>query len=109
MKSTCPIVASTIFGDSLKSVHLQWVAEDDAFEESGFIICLSQLDKESVPGSTLLLDEKDIYLSLHDLKRFCLHGLRVHNEVKKMITARQMEQFSEFDDLLLAFDDEDDD
>ena len=106
MKNVNPIVAGVVDGEVNKNIHLELIVEDDAFEDDGFIFCLAQIDRESIPGSSIVLDEKDIYIRMNELKQFCLHGLRMCREMKKMMILRQLDQDSEISDLLGALEEE---
>lgn len=105
MKRLIPIAAGVLDSNRDKNINLEWVVENDPTEPFDLIFCLVQIDREIIPGSSVVLDEKTIYISMPELRRLCLQGLRIYKDMKQMIEIRQMEQYSELDDLLMAMDD----
>jgi hypothetical protein len=106
MKSVFPIVAGVLDGDVNKNIHLEWVIDNDPIEPDEIIICLCQVDRETIPGASIVLDEKDVYLSLEDFKRLCQNGLKIYKDMKNLKAMRQLEHHSDLRDYLLGVDED---
>jgi hypothetical protein len=106
MRNVNPIVAGVLDGEVNTNVHLEWVVNNDPTEVDGIIVCLSQVDRESIPGASILLDEKDIYINLEQFKRLCVYGLRIYKDMKQMIAMRQLDDHSELRKFLLSTDED---
>jgi hypothetical protein len=106
MKNVNPIVAGVLEGNRDKNIHLEWVVDNDPTEPGDVIICLSQVDRDTIPGSSIVLDEKDIYINLEEFKRLCVCGLQIYKDMKHMMAMRQIENHSELRDYLLGLDED---
>ena len=106
MTNPFPIVACIVDGDENKNVHLEWTLESDPYEPDELIICLSHVDRETNPGTSAFLHDKDIYISLANLKRLCLLGLRVYKDTTAIVQLRQTEANAELNELIASLDDD---
>lgn len=106
MTNPFPIVACIVDGDENKNVHLEWTLESDPYEPDDLIICLSQVDRETNPEQSTFLHDKDIYISLANLKRLCLLGLRVYKDTTAIVQLRQTEANAELNELIASLDDD---
>jgi len=106
MTNPFPIVAGVVIDGENKNVHLEWTLESDPYEPDDLIICLSQVERETTPEQSVFLHDKDIYISLANLKRLCLIGLRVYKDTTAIVHLRQTEANAELNELLANLDDD---
>ena len=107
MTTPFPIVAGVLDGEINKTVHLEWTLEADPFELDDLIICLSQVDRETNCEQSTFLHDKDIYISLPNLKRLCLLGLRIYKDTTAIVHLRQTEANAEINELIASLNDDD--
>jgi hypothetical protein len=106
MTNLFPIVAGVVIDGENKNVHLEWTLESDPYEPDDLIICLSQVDRETIPGQSAFLHDNDIYISLANLKRLCLLGLRVYKDTTAIVHLRQAEAIAELNEMIASLQDE---
>lgn len=107
MTNLFAIVAGVVIDGENKNVHLEWTLESDPYEPDELIICLSHVDRESNPEQSAFLHDKDIYISVANLKRLCLRGLRVYKDTTAIVQLRQTEANAELNELIASLVDDD--